>query len=383
MTARVSTLIDHPRPTRRAIRRGLGALMGAALAVGLVAPAPAGAAQRQVTFEGTLGRCALEGRGPIGATMTVTLTSAAGKVKARKNATVSVGEGRWSIPCLGTLVAGDRLSATTKLAGTVYPLRSFRVPAVGITLDRVANRTTGKAPKSTWLGVVASRCELDGTCTPRRDLTFKVPTTGTYAKVVTAAGFDPRGGDQATVYWSEVSTIDEDVIAVVDHANRVEVSKGSAVATGYGTPGTTVTVRFLTSGGAIRGTGTGKANAAGRFKVTVRNSRGTAVPLASTNRVTASVASDARITVASTLGLDLADVANDHLVAHCFQSQPYRLTVDDHADPPAVLTGIAAAGGLIDLPNLTGKAPMATGTTLALVCQTPAGDLLTIRQDVP
>ncbi|MFN8623925.1 MAG: hypothetical protein U0869_24550 [Chloroflexota bacterium] len=380
MTDRTSSPI-LPAAPRHAARRRLAGLVAALLALALLVPVPAAlGAIYQVTFYATIGSCAVSGTGPANTTFKVTLKSASGATKAAQDTTAGAGFGAWSIPCLANVAPGDVLIAT-KFGVT---LRKFTVPAVNPRLDRVANTASGKAPKSTWVTVTAYRCELDGSCNQAKQVMAKASSTGTWSKSVAATGFDPRGGDRIDVDWGETSNMDPDTVGYTDQANRIEATVGSAVVRGYGDPGATVTVSFTTASGAVRGTGKGKANAStGRFSVTVKSKSGAQVKLASTNKVVGSVASNAKLTVASTLGIDLSDAANDHVQGHCFAGQPYALTVDYHATPVTTYGTAAPTTGLVDKTNASGQTPMQPGVDVTLLCQTPAGDRLTFVQTVP
>lgn len=378
--------MSDPRPPdrpRRA-RRGLPALFVTLLALALLVPAPAALGViYQVTFRTSIGACYVDGTGPANTTFTVTLKNAAGKKKASRQVTAGPGFGAWHIDCLAKVAPGDVFYAQKKIGGSLFTLRKFSVPVIVPRFDRVTNKVAGKAPKRTWLELTAGRCELDGSCAQKTTGTVRASSTGAWSRSMAGVGYDPRGGDLIAVEWSDASTFDVDTVAYNDFVNRIEVVAGSAVVRGYGDPGAVVRITFLNAANKVRGTGTARASrTTGRFKVTVRTKSGAPVALAATNKVVGSVASNAKLTVGASLGVDLSDTANDHLQGHCYPDQPYLFRVDDHVTP-VVFSGIADPTGFVEQTNATGQVPMASGIDVTLVCQTAAGDRVQFSRTVP
>jgi hypothetical protein len=365
---------------RRRLRGGIiGSLVVGALAVTIAAPGAVLAGGAAVTYQFTVGECYLSGEGPANKQIRIRLLRPNGTQKAAKTTTTG-DSGNFEIECLGTIAAGDRLVAK-RLNGT--QLRSFTVPRVTITLRRETDKGQGKAPAGRDARILSDDCRMSepmgkrfcGSASIQKD--FVIPASGEWSKNAAGVGYDPSGGDLASLF---LFTSQGDRVGAIDRGNVVQVQPGSAVVKGIANPGSTVTVTFK-NGSNVRGTGTTTANSkGGAFSLTVRKN-GDPVALDRGDQVVANVAPDATFTVRSDLELDLSDALNDHVQGTCYPDRPYEAFID-HGDSQNSTVGTAGAAGEVDVPGMTGDAPIPDGTVVQLFCETPKGDRVRLVQTV-
>jgi hypothetical protein len=285
----------------------------ALLALGVVVPLPALAATPHTSV--TIGDCYSFTEGlPANKQIRFTLLRANGTQKAAR--TVNSGSGSVEIDCLATFAIGDKL-VIRRVSGPV--LRTITVPKVTITLNRATNKAAGKAPAGRSARLLTGLCDawepLDvvACSNGEHQRNFTIPANGSWSKSGAAAGFDPRGGDGASLF---LFTSQGDRFTANDRANLVQVTLGSAVVQGIGTPGSTVTVS-IKDGATVRGSGSANANKiSGFFSLTVKKNGFSSIPEVG-DEVLVSVSGNVTtsFTVPATLALDVSDAADDHLRA--------------------------------------------------------------------
>lgn len=255
-------------------------------------PALAGSPTPKANVDVTINDCDFTGEASLtsGNQLIVKHTSASGALRAKH--TVTVDGGDWAVDCPGPKVRpGDKLILTQK--GSATPFRTFTVPALTITTDRVRNRVSGNAPGVSSVDILLTGCDVTGTaCTS--GLTAGVPVapgTGAYTEVTMD---DLLGGAWATVVWRK----NADTVKRDQHFAQVIVRPGKAAISGFGrTSGIQASVTVRRAGTNAVGTTTTGPDAA--FTTTAkRNGAKRTVKVG--DKITSTVASDASFTVPTT-----------------------------------------------------------------------------------
>lgn len=364
---------------RRHGRRGaIAAVVMALLALSIALPGPALAATPRVFV--VIGGCGIfTEQLPANKQIRFTLLRPNGTQKAAR--TVNSGGGSVEIDCLGRFAIGDKL-VIRRVNGPV--LRTITVPRVTITLNRATNKASGKAPAGRSATLLSGDCEPsdplnDAFCgSGEHQKSFTIPANGSWSKSAAAPGFDPVGGDAASLF---LFSPQGDRFTVSDRANVVEVQLGSARVRGIGKPGATVTVTFK-DGSTVQGTGTAKANGVtGFFSLTVRKNGNAVLPEVDDEVIT-SVAGDASFVLTDGLEVDVSQAADDRITGTCFSNGRFEVSMLE--DGGLFRTkGFADANGLLDVETFTGSSPITPGLTVQLRCLTPAGDRVLLQAVVP
>lgn len=356
------------------------AVATALLATGIALPGPTLAAVPKSSL--TIGDCSVFTENlPKNKEIRFTLRRPNGTQKAAR--TVGSGDGSVEIDCFGTFAIGDTL-VIKRVNGPV--LRTITVPRVTIAFDRATNKASGKAPAGRSARLLTGVCDasepLDvvACSNGEHQRNFTIPASGSWSKSGAAADYDPRGGDGASLF---LFTPQGDRFTANDRANLVQVTLGSAVAQGIGTPGSTVTVS-IKDGATVRGSGSARANKiSGFFSLTLKKNGlfflpevGDEVVVMVAGKVTTS------FSVPASLALDVSDAADDHLSGRCFANGAFELQVTDDDDRFGVI-GTAGPSGDVDVVGVTGSAPIASGLPVELWCLTPAGDRVRLTATTP
>lgn len=276
-----------PRSFRRATAFATALLALAALLA--LSPVAVAVDPPTISVRGTIGSCDYSGfAGGAGSVILLEHRKADGTLRKKHTLEIQPG-GEWSVACPGpALASGDQLLVYSESGQTLFS--TLTIPALTVVLDRVGNVVKGRFPggaDEVWLNrgfcdVATFNCDLE----TQDDLTSSDGGPYSFAGPVDAA-------DWAVLeWWSGGSRFER-----VSSAARLVVKPGtSTVQAMGGTYGQKVSV--VLKRGTKVGQGSAKIGPApGRFaKVTIRRN-GAPMTIKVGDVISASVASDAKLTV--------------------------------------------------------------------------------------
>lgn len=350
-----------PAPTRA---RTFVATLALALTASL-APSVASAGAPDVELYLAMGACAIDGtaEGINLDELTIKHRGADGKLKATHVADVS--GGIIETGCPGPVIRpGDKLALIE--GGETTPFRTFTVPTMRLTQDRVNDTLSGKVTGGvSEVGVRVSLCDaglVGCTGTPQ----FQAPVGGTGAFSVDA-GEDLSGTTIVDLEWRKGG----DSVSYIQRTGRLLIIPGSATITGAGSKAgqsVTVTVKRGTKIGSA--TTTTSANASLRARI---KRDGAAMPLKAGDKVSATFSSDAKLTVPVT---SLAYDGSKFADGRCFANGDLRLAVYDDT---GLWQGFGSATAAADGTWSSEVGAVAAGWRIDAWCANAKGDAIRLR----
>ena len=351
-----------------------GVMLAGLLAVALPVPS---AAAVSFKFDVQIGACFFV-QGPASSMTDVSWRSANGHLKGHLQ---QLSDLSGVIPgravCTSNQVAvGDRITAST---GGLS--RTFKVPTLTATFDRVGYHVSGQGPAGSTLGILAHggiggwnfKCRF----------TVSVPAGGHYSiniqgldgGLACPADYTPAGGDTAAVTWTGAHL---DTVARDARAQLAVVNLGKASISGAGTPGRVVHFTLRSSAGALRGKAQAVIDAQGAFDLIVRDTSGHSVIIAAGDRVSGDWAGHQSVVVPE---MHFTPISVYHwLYGWCMPNARYLMLVR---------YGSAAAGGSGTTDSsgetqvLVAPGHVNAGETMVLTCAFGSGDQVVFSQRVP
>lgn len=286
----------------------ISAVVAGALLATLL-PGIAVAATRPTTFDlYTRGNC-ISGRASDRVTMRVVWRSASGTLKMREDIRTS-GNGYWELCASEStrVVVGDSIKAT--IGGNS---RTFVVPNITLTMNRVTDYFKGRAPAGATV-VLSYQQGVFGDTEASKTIRAGSDGRWQYRK----AGYDIIGGQYASLRWQSTQG---DAVTVDRVAPYLIVTLGKPRFSGAtNATGSKVAITLLNATtGAVRATGSATSNQDSAFSGKFRNSAGNAVNAAAGNRLTApSLAGDADWIIPNIQGS--ANAATEVVSGRCFDA---------------------------------------------------------------
>ena len=361
--------------TRRWKSRPALAAVTTALLLGIIGPAGVRAVA-PITFEVRLLSYCVSGNGPASASITVSLRSTDGDLKGRR--TIDTNSlGRWST-CFSQLVfPTDRL-----LGNNGSTTRTFIVPNVTMTINRVSDVISGKAPANSQVQLTTWDCQSYTGCGSPVEVNRPTSSTGAYSHDFTAAQ-NIRGKDNALVAWTSPT---DDVVTLARQTPYFGVGFRNHWFWGSGQPHALASLALRNSAGTLLSTGRDYVDRNGYFSGSFADSAGNPLVTSAGNKVTASIASDAIMTIKNMM-VD-ADAATDTISAVCFPNRPFYVEAEQSSSPYERTTvyGTANSSGLVTADMTTGDNvgfDLASGHDFYIQCRNAKGDEVYFEGEVP
>jgi hypothetical protein len=343
-------------------------ILAAALLAVTAAPASVGAAD-PLYFNVTMHLCFVSGHA-IGGPVTVSVLSPDGVSKGTESGITPDVDGNWRTrQCFADgIEAGDRISA--RFGSTS---RTFVVPPLNATANRVSNVVRGNGPPNSTVKVTISRCEVVNVfCTAGAPSTLPTDASGRFSR--TFAAEDPSGGDGVAAVWTSPLL---DTVTQALTFPFVTVSLGRSAIYGYGKPDGFVTTTLMSAAGAIRGKARGIGDHRyGSFSGFFTAPNASVVYVRARDKVSSTVASDAsfRVPQATVSGVSATGIIS----GRCLPSRTVLVYAFDPTytrTPYNVLTTVTAgADGRFSWDSSTSPFVLTVGDRVEMTCATPAGD---------
>ncbi len=270
------------------------------------------------------------------------------------------------------LVAGYKLEIRAGAALTL--VRTITVPNLGIKADRVTDVVSGVAPAGAPVKIQAT-AYLPGDYVNYNSLTQIVTTSGggTYSYDFTAFG-GIRGNDGVTMYYKpngDYAGSTGDVWRVSLNVEYMRVARGQTKVSGVMNPGEAATITLMTSGNAVRGRAyVGADQYTGGYTGLFRTTTGATVYPVPANKVSASFASDALITLPS---LTLTGAASTDVVSGvCMATQGVYIYAYSDTDSASGYTTSNGSGAFSM--DLTSQMDLHAGDYISAKCKFDNGD---------
>jgi hypothetical protein len=292
-------------------RRRRAAVTTVSVVVGALVIAPTTAvAAPAYTFDVHIVSPCVRGTGPANDTLTITLKDRNGVVVDTKTTTTN-GSGSFAMSnCFKRQVKGqDRIRATNG-----HVAREFVVPALKITVNRVTDLVSGRAPAKSSVSFRGCYYHDYSACLDILGST-NTKADGTFVKDFSST--DLHGGDWAQVMWSSPSG---DLVTRQGNAPYATATVGDPTVRGYAPPGQAVGVKLRRSGSTIAtasGTATGDT---GYWSGDFHRSGGSLVGLRAGDALVGSWATDASLTIPTTSVT--GNVTTDHVTGRCLPNRP-------------------------------------------------------------
>jgi hypothetical protein len=337
---------------------GVRAVVGATLALALLAPGPA-LADGPLDLELRLGSRCLSGHKPTDQPVKVKLLRRDGKaLETRQDASTDF---EWSICFRDHVpVAGNRIRLTN---GTFE--RTVSVPDLTLALDRVTNVVRGRAPAGRTIDLAYAACDSEGLCLKSPPVTVTANGHGRYRKDLSSASIDIDGSDIVRAIYTNSGgdrfyREGRAPYMTITGPNRFKLSC---------LPAGSTTVRLLSPTGVLRAsrssdTPRGCRTVSGTFR---RN--GHAVNIHTGDRIRSDFAGDARMVWPS----PHVSASDYSYSGRCFSNVDWHLTIID-GDSIATYSGQTDADGRF---SQMGYQLIAPGAALRLTCESIRGDRVT------
>jgi len=257
-------------------------------------------------------------------------------------------------------VAGEKLQM---INGTTQD-RTITIPDLTLVVDRVSSIAGGHGPAGKSIELTYTDCYPSGCDSPAPPFVLTVNSRGHYHKNLSASAFDIDGWDELQTDY--VNSF-QDRFTRATYAPYVEITKPNQIFVSCVPPGTT-TVRLLTSTGTLRASRSFHATAdcSGFFGSFRKN--GHAVNVHVGDRITSSLATDARFTW-PTMSITGA-LTGDSLLGTCLAHSRYVVFIT-RGGSGTTWSGTTDSHGILSgTPSWTFQ----TGDHLDLVCETHQGD---------
>ena len=351
------------------------AAVTATLLLGLLGPAAA-IAGAPITFEvRLLGYCVF-GNGPASTSITVSLRSKDDDLKGRRTVEVN-SSGRWNTCFWQSVFPTDRL-----IGNDGVTTRTFIVPNVTMTINRVSDVVSGKAPANSQVLLTTWDCQTYAGCASPLDVNKSTSSTGAFAHDFTAAR-NIRGYDDVQATWTSPA---DDLVTRTQRAPYFGVGFRNYWFWGNGQPHALATLTLRNSAGTILSTGRDYVDRSGYFSGSFADSAGDPVLPSAGNRVAASIASDASMTIKNMMVT--ANAGTDTISAVCFPNRPFYVEAQETSSPYARSTvyGTANSSGIVNADMAAGDPPgydLQSGDDFYIECRNGKGDEIYFEGEVP
>lgn len=362
----------HRSPIGRGLRRrsGLAAIAGMAAVLWAGGLTPVAAAEEPVRFIADIGESCINGSAVADLAFRLVQLGPTGK-KLRGVDIVATG-GFWS-DCDGPSVRAGQTLEARKDGDAIH---TFVVPALTVVPGRATDVLRGTAPGGQDVGFTLIHCFPGSTgCADSVTVAPQPVDADGHYTVDVGGQMDLRGGDIAIAHW--IAPLGDDLYARTDAA-VMEVRARKAVVFGHARPGSRVTIRLLSSGGALRAKGSVTVASFGGWSVTLKHD-GKAVKARVGDRVTASFATDASLKVRA---VELtANLGAGTLQGVC---QPHgevgvRAQTADFGSAESKHTTADGTGAW----NTSGWTVLEHGSRVDVWCATTKGDVQSLTRTIP
>lgn len=364
---------------RLVLRISAPAAMAALLILGLigVSAAPTVAAGAGYRFHVYLPSSCVDGYGPPSTAFSLKVTDPDGKPMQMKAGNTD-SNGLFDICFKREIDAGDTLYANDGLNH-----RTFKVPFLTASINRVSDVVRGRAPAGKTLGITGYHNPgliCCGFSFPQ--VTVKADKTGHFRRDLSST-VDLLGNDFVDV---EYATPAGDIIHRTGYAPYFSVTVGDLSIGGIVTRGALVSFTERGKTGTLKGSARAIGQTSnGMFTTKLTNGFGAAVFVRTGDVATASFASDAKITVPpmALTGTQSTDVVS----GKCRPSVPFLAYASNAVgNGYSYQGGTTAADGTLSADMSSGQYAsfdLQSGDIIRLTCKSPAGDTVSLLRNVP
>jgi hypothetical protein len=363
--------VRFARPKVAALFVAAALLVPAASPAAAITPVP-------FTFSFSMGGCYIQGHAPNNDSFTVTLKDPTGKLKASEAAT-SDGTGDWDLTnCLGRdIETGDKITASDGPNA-----RTFIVPVLSISADRVSNVASGYGPGSSSVQLTLN-CYVSGCPSSSISVGASTNSAGKYSHNFTAA-WDAKGGDYVYVYWTSPHS---DSVSDYAYFQYFEVTLGRSRFSGYAAP-SQVTSFTLKHGSTVKGTAKAVGDPhGGYFSADFRKANGSQALPQIGDTIVPSYAAGTTLANISEAGHAAADTVTGTCPANRpFEAYAHDPTYPYRANSYSYQYGKASATGHVSADMTAGSYSafdLMPGDEVILSCTLGSGDVESVSGFVP
>lgn len=355
----------------RSFFRPATAVAGAVLLAVVAPAAPAAAAPPSFTFRIDLGSNYVDGTGPNNDDILLVLRDRANFVKDRAPATTDgTGSLNMTRGFHATIENGDKIQATD---GVPAHARTFAVPRIAATINRVTNVVSGKGPAGQSVDVSACVANSFDGCTDVGPFNVPVNSNGDWSYDFSPTNL--RGGDDVDVEWSDAAgdsvrrQLTVPFVAVVFGGNTFfgTAARGSVVGMSLRDGNGNLKAKTQSSAAALFGS---EIIYFGEWR-----KQSYAVNVRAGDRIAGTFASDATITVPRVE--TIPNAGTDRIRGHCFNNAFFEVSAR-HADgsDSSYYDGTTGANGTFNIDITTNNAAydLLSDDEILLQCQNSHGD---------